>query len=80
MLLYVDDIAIIGKNRNELQECLKGKLACIRHNRYLFNLKKCEYVTKTTFLEPFKMMERELLMQVKQFPYLGVIFDAHGIN
>jgi hypothetical protein len=88
MLLYADDIAIVGKNRNEIQETLDKVHQHANDNRYMFNIRKCEYITKQVFMEPFKMGSgsscndgsgsREVV-RANEFTYLGVTFSPNGI-
>ena len=77
-LLHADDIAIIGKNSQELQKLIDLAQEYAAENTFKFNAAKCVWVGEQC--EKGLRMDSTFLKGVESFEYLGITFDKKGIN
>ena len=77
-LLYADDIAVIGKNKEELQGLLNLALEFAAENNFKFNANKCVWTGEKDEKEIF--LEETKMKMVASFEYLGITFSKKGID
>ena len=75
--MFADDIAIISKNNNDLVKIINCVEEHSTKNNYKFNTDKCCIMSNTN---PDILLYNKKIEIVKQFKYLGIIFDIDGIN
>lgn len=73
--MYADDIVIASSNQNTMQRALDSLKTFADNSRFVFNVKKCETISRHQF-----RIGNDYMPTTEKFKYLGIILDDKGIR